>query len=144
MPDDVVHQESEELYRTVVEQASDIILLYDLETRNLLEGNFAFHRLLEYSIEDIAGLSIYDIVAHDRVSIDSNIEKIKKQKQCFVGPRKYRKKDGSLLDVEVCVNLFFVEGKGILCSIARDITERKLAEEALRKSHRRRQQFWTA
>jgi len=134
LPDKGALHESEERYHYVVEQASDIIFLYDLDTRRLLEGNLAFHKLLEYSIEDIAGLSIYDIVAHDRESIDSNIEKTKEKKQCFVGQRKYRKKDGSLLDVEVCVNLFFVEGKGILCSIARDITERKLAEEALRTS----------
>ncbi len=131
---DKTFQESEDRYHSVVEQASDIIFLYDLETRRLLEGNLAFHRLLGYSIEDIAGLSIYDIVAHDKVSIDSNIEKIKKKKQYYVGRRKYRKKDGSLLDVEVYVNLISYEGKGILCSIARDITERKLAEEALHKS----------
>ena len=127
-------QESEERYHSVVEQASDIIFLYDLETRNILEGNSAFHRLLGYSIEDIAGLSIYDIVAHDRESIDLNIEKIKKNKNCYIGRRNYRKKDGSLLEVEVYVNLIFFEHESILCSIARDITERKLAEEALSKS----------
>jgi len=134
LPDDGAPQEREERYHYLVELASDIILLYDLDTRRLLEGNLAFYRLLGYSIEDIAGLSIYDIVAHDRESIDGNIEKAKKTKYCFVGQRKYRKKDGSLLDVDVSVNLFFLEGKGILCSIARDITERKLAEEAMSKS----------
>jgi len=77
-----------------VNQASDIIFLYDLETRGLLEGNFAFHRFLEYSIDDIVDLSIYDIVAHDRESIDDNIEKIKEKKRYFIGQRKYRKKDG--------------------------------------------------
>ncbi len=127
-------RKSEERYHSVVEQASDIILLYDVETRGILEANLASQRLLGYSPEDIAGLSIYDIVAHDRVSIDNNIEKIKKEKRYFIGQRKYRKKDGVLLDVEVAVNLVSYRGKDVFCSVARDITERKLAEEALRES----------
>jgi len=134
LPGNGALHESKELFNFVMEQASEIILLYDLDTKSLLEGNLAFHKLLGYSIEDIAELSIYDIEAYNRDSIDSNIEKAKKKKQCFIGQRKYRKKDGALLDVEVSVNLFFVEGKGILCSIARDITERTLAEEAFSKS----------
>ena len=85
-------RDSEERYRSVMEQASDIILLYDAETKRIIEANLASQRLLGYSPEDIAGLTIYDIVAHDRASIDSNIEEIKKEKRFFIGQRKYRKK----------------------------------------------------
>ena len=54
-----------------------------------------------------------------------------------VGNRKYRRKDGAELDVEVGVNVICLGGREVICTIVRDVTERKRAETALARSESR-------
>jgi PAS domain S-box-containing protein len=125
-------KESEWLYRTVIEQAKENIFLVDAETRLIVESNPAFQETLGYTEEELRSLTLYDIVAADRKSIDSNIRRILEQKHRSVGERKYRRKDGSLVDVEVSVSTILRNGRETLCDVAHDITERKRREEAQR------------
>lgn len=53
--------------------------------------------------------------------------------------QKYLRRDGSVIDVEVCSAPFLYQGKPAIQVIARDITDRKAAEEALRISRDRHQ-----
>jgi len=46
-------------------------------------------------------MSLYELIAEDRESIDHNTQRIQKGESFFVGERRYRRKDGSLLNVEV-------------------------------------------
>lgn len=127
-------QQSEELYRTVVEQAAENIFIIDPDTKLILEANAALHHSLGYTPEELKTISLYDIVAHDRESIDNNIRRILAQKRYFIGERKYRRKDGSLVSVDVNVSTVPYGGKEALCTVAHDITERNQAEQELRRS----------
>src|SRR3712207_1577329 len=97
-------KESEWLYRTVIEQATENIFLVDAETRRIVESNPAFQQALGYTEEELRSMTLYDIVAADRKSIDSNIRLILEQKHRSAGERKFRRKDVSLEDVEVSVS----------------------------------------
>lgn len=130
--------ESEERYRAVVQGTADGIFLLDLETRRILEANAAFQNLVGYTAEELAGLTLYDLVAHDRASIDDNAQKLLAEKRRSFGERKYRHKCGSLVEVEVSANLIMDSGKEVACVIVRDVTRRKWAEDAL---HRNEAQF---
>lgn len=139
---EIEEAESEQLeertrYRAVVEQASDCIFLFDAQTKQILEANTAFTNLLGYSPETILQLTIDDIVAHEPVVINRNIERLLRQRQRRIGEVSYRRQDGSLVDVEVSANLISYGGREIICTVVRDITERKRAEEALRASEER-------
>jgi PAS domain S-box-containing protein len=125
---------SEELYRTVVEQASENIFVVDVESRRILEANAALQRSLGYSLEDLNEMTLYDMVAHDRKGVDEITELIIEEGQYFVGERKYRCKDGSLVDVEVNVGVIPYGDRRAMCIVAHDITEHKHAEAALRQS----------
>jgi len=125
-------KQSEMLYHTVIEQATENIFLVDAETRLIVESNPTFRKTLGYAEEELRSLTLYDIVAADRKSIDINIRRVLEQKHRFVGERKYRRKDGSLVDVEVSASIILRNGKETLCTVAHDVTERKRTEEAQR------------
>ena len=77
-------------YRAVVEQATDCIFLWDAQTKRLLEANTAFRDLLDYSLEAISQLTIYDIIAYSKDIIDNNIELLLTNKQFRIGEVLYR------------------------------------------------------
>lgn len=129
-----VLKENEQKYLTVLKQSNDNIFLMDEETRRILEANEALQNLLGYSAEEIKGLTIYDFVAHPPEDIDKRIEQILREKRSFLGERRYRRKDGSIVDVEVNIGLIVHRDKKVLCVVSRDISERKHAEETLRNS----------
>ncbi|HLL40625.1 MAG TPA: PAS domain S-box protein [Rubrobacteraceae bacterium] len=125
-------RQSEERYRSVVEQAGENIFLVDPETGHILDANAAFHRSLGYTAEELRWMTLYDIVAHDKESIRQNIRRVLTERSVFLGERKYRRKDGSLVDVEVSVSAIAYGGKEALCVVAHDVTERKRTDEELR------------
>jgi PAS domain S-box-containing protein len=134
--------ESEQLeekarYQAVVEQATDCIFLWDAQTKRLLEANTAFRNLLDYSLDAISQLTIYDIIAYSKDLIDSNIDLLLRDKQFRIGEVLYRRRDGSCVDVEVSGSVISYGGREIICTVVRDITERKQAEAELRSSEER-------
>src|SRR5215204_1685087 len=126
-------RQSEELYRTVLEQAAENIFLVDVETKRILEANAALHRSLGYTPEELKDITLYDIVAHDKHSVDENTELILGEGQHFLYERRYRRKDGSLVDVEVSASAISYGGREAMCIVAHNITERKRAEEEIRE-----------
>ena len=127
-------RESEELYRSVVEQAAENVFLVDVETKRIVQANAAFHRSLGYSREELSRLTLYDIVAHDHEEIERNVQRILEEGHHSMGERRYRREDGSLIDVEVAASAISYRGRELLCVVAHDVTKRKRAEEALRRS----------
>jgi PAS domain S-box-containing protein len=125
-------KQSELLYRTVIEQATENIFLVEVETRRIVESNPTFQKTLGYAEEELRSLTLYDIVAADRKSIDMNIQRSLERRRRFIGERKYRRKDGSLVDVEVSASIILRNGRETLCVVAHDVTERKKIEEMQR------------
>jgi PAS domain S-box-containing protein len=124
-------RQSEALYRTVVEQAAENIFLVDAETRRVLEANHALLHSLGYTEDELKEMTLYDIVAHDRESADLNIGRVMEEGRASLGERQYRRKDGSLVDVEVNVSAVPYNGERAMCIVAHDVTERKHAEAML-------------
>src|SRR5215210_5659282 len=130
-------KESEERHRAVVEQSVEGIWLFDPDTKRVLESNTAFQEMLGYTAEELQEMTNYDFVAHSREDVDSAIQRIVRERRGFFGERKYRRKDGTVLDVQVSGTVIPYQGKEVVCAVARDLTERKKAEEKLRESEER-------
>ncbi|MDQ4126797.1 MAG: PAS domain S-box protein [Actinomycetota bacterium] len=125
-------REGEELYRAVVEQASEGILLVDADTRRVIEANAAYQNLLGYGPDEISGLTLYDLVPYPRESMDCYVERVRERGSYVSGERRHLRKDGSTVDVEVSANTIYYGGREAMCIVVRDITERKRAEEKIR------------
>jgi len=121
----------------VVEQSAESIWLFDPHTKQVLESNIRFQKLLGYTAEELRRMTNYDFVAHSRENIDSAVERVVQQRRGFFGERKYRCKDGTVLDVEVSGTMIPYKGREVVCGVARDLTERKRAEKALKQSEER-------
>jgi hypothetical protein len=80
-------------------------------------------------------MTLYDIVAHDRASIDRNARRVVERGSYFLGERKHHRKDGSLVDVEVSASTLAYGGREVVCVVGRDVTERveafRMLEERL-------------
>nr|WP_166175806.1 PAS domain S-box protein [Rubrobacter tropicus] len=125
---------SEERYRAVIERAAEGIYLLDAKTARVVDANPAFCRLLGYTRDEVIGMSVYDLLDHDREEIAHNIDTTPAGASREVGERRYRRRDGSLLHVVSNGSAMFHEGRRVISILMHDVTERKRAEEALRRS----------
>jgi PAS domain S-box-containing protein len=121
-----------ERYQAVVEQAAEGILLVDIGTKRVLDANTSYQGLLGYSPEEISYLTLYDLLPCSREDTDSYIGRVLERSRYASGEWRHRRKDGSLVDVEVSANVITEGGREVVCMVVRDITERKRTEEELR------------
>ena len=119
--------------RDLIEQASDGIFIADLEGR-YVDVNEAGCRLLGYSREEILQMTIMDLIP------PGEKERLFKHRELFlhggsdVGVWLLRRRDGTRVPVEVSAKIL---PDGRWQGIARDISERMRAEEALRQAQER-------
>jgi PAS domain S-box-containing protein len=122
------HRESEERYRTLLEQASDAIVVTD-EAQRLVTVNQRACELLGYTKEELIGRDVREMITPESLrSRPFRYEELRNQ-PLVLAEREMIRKDGSRFFVEVTARLMT---DGRTQAIFRDITERRRAEEAMR------------
>jgi diguanylate cyclase (GGDEF)-like protein/PAS domain S-box-containing protein len=124
-------QDTEERYRSVISQASDIIMLVDCESRHILEANAAFQKLLGYSPEETGKLTLDDLMLDDHPCVDWQINRILSEGTCFLGEQNFLAKDGKSVAVELNANLISYADQEVICMVIRDNSERLKLEGKL-------------
>ncbi|MCZ7401919.1 MAG: PAS domain S-box protein [Candidatus Methanoperedens sp.] len=126
---------SEKKYRDLFDNANDAICIVDTDLK-FTDINTKTLELTGYSKEEILKMSIFDLIPREQVPRSNEEFKKLREKghyEKFIG--KLVTKSGSMIDVEVNSSAI-IEDNRIIGSmdILRDITVRKLAEDALRES----------
>jgi PAS domain S-box-containing protein len=126
--------ESELKVRSIFNSTSDAIQIIEIvadgSPGKYIEINDAGCRMLQYSREEMLEKSPLDIATeHD------GLERAREDLQAFghtTFETTYRRKDGSVIPVEVNAQLATIAGKTVAVSVVRDVTERRRPEDALR------------
>ena len=132
-------RESETKYRLLHETMTDAFARVDMAGR-IQEANHVYQSMLGYSEEELRRLTYIDLTPEKWHALEASIieEQVLGQGHSRVYEKEYRKKDGMIFPVELRTFLLRDDlGQTVgMWAIVRDITERKRAEEALRKSER--------
>jgi PAS domain S-box-containing protein len=131
-------QESEESYRIVAETASDAIITID-EEGMILFVNQAVEKIFGYSVQELIGQSLTMLMPeHFRYLHQKGMRRYVETCQPHIswGAVEFPglHKNGQEVSLELSFGEFTRDGKNTFTGIARDITERKRAEEALRQT----------
>jgi PAS domain S-box-containing protein len=128
-------RESETLFRTFVDHAEDAFFMLDLEQRTIIDVNRCACESLGYTREELIGKTplAFDVNL-DRTTLESIAAQAAAGGTVLFDRHWHRRKDGSLFPVEVQTSAFWHGGRRFLLKVARDITERLKAEEAIRQS----------
>ena len=120
----------------IVDSSDDAIISKDLNGV-IISWNRAAERLFGYTAKEAVGQPLSILIPVDRLDEEPGIlERIRRGERIEHYETVRRRKDGTLLDISLTVSpIVDTQGRVIGASkIARDITDRKLAEEKLRKS----------
>jgi len=122
-------RQSEARFRTLVEQAADAFLVIDRQGR-VVDVNQSACDSLGYRREQLLALAIFEV----QTSLDATAyQRLWHRLQPGVAQNQegwHRRRDGSQFPVEVRLGLITIGEDPLILALARDVTERKAAEQA--------------
>ena len=123
--------------QTILRNSSDGIHILD-QDGNLVELSDFFCNMLGYSRNEMLGMNVSQWDAHftDPQELMSVVRRRFQIPEVTRLETKHRRKDGTIIDVEISGFPFELDGKPVLFNSSRDITERKALESSLQQERR--------
>jgi PAS domain S-box-containing protein len=129
--------ESEEQYRLLFESNPQAMWVYDIETLRFLAVNKAAVEQYGYSREEFLSMTLAQIRPPE--DVQRIYDRLARRSPGFARARewRHRKKNGAIITVGITAHQLDFAGRRAALVMAIDITERKLAEQALVESEDR-------
>lgn len=128
-------RESDRIFRAIFENATDGMLLLDLESRKFTMANQMLCQMLGYDPQELKTLEVVDI--HPEKDLPDVIDQFEKQirgELTLARDLPVKRKNGSVFYADINAFPITFNGKTYLMGVFRDTTERRNAEEELRRS----------
>lgn len=127
------------LWSLLFEQSRDGLVVLD-QNGKVYMANKQFADMLGYSMEEAHQLCVWDWdFQYSRKQIQEMLRTVDEKGAHF--ETLHRRKDGSIINVELSNNGSFYKGQKLIFCICRDVTERNRIEDALRESEARYQEL---
>jgi two-component system cell cycle sensor histidine kinase/response regulator CckA len=133
---EIERMRSEEALRLAefsVDRTSDAVFWIAPDAR-INRANEAACRILGYSEEELLEMTVHDIDPNFPTSVWPQHWQELKERGSMIVRSNHRVKDGRVFPVEISLNYLEYEGREYNFAFARDITDRKKSEAALRRS----------
>jgi PAS domain S-box-containing protein len=133
-------KESEERFRMLFDEAPDAIFTITMDD-SIIDANVAASRMLGYRREEFQAMTLADIQAPEvRGRVGSIIRNELNMDRVFEGMDIH--KDGTVVPIEIHNHKIVINGRALVLSTVRDITDRKQFEEKLRKSEEQYREYF--
>ncbi|MCL6610182.1 MAG: PAS domain S-box protein [Peptococcaceae bacterium] len=136
-------RESENKYRQLFHNANDGIILVEVKDDQrlgrVIEVNDVVCKMLEYGREEFLTLTVLDLVVGDQLNRVHEITRAALVQGRSTFELTCVSKSGHKIPLEIGCHIFTLNGERVGLLVARDITDRKLAEEKLRAANRQLQ-----
>jgi two-component system, cell cycle sensor histidine kinase and response regulator CckA len=133
------HQQSEERYRSLVENTMDGYFICEIPSGRFLFLNQRSCEIYGYKAQEGLNLTVWDVMStedHERIRqrIQKRLEgeNLSSEKQVYGGVRK----DGSVFRAEISTSLVWFQGNPAVQGVLRDITEQELLEQQLHQAQK--------
>ncbi len=124
---------SEEKFRRIFEEHTAVKLLLDPVSGAIIDANKAAEKFYGWTREELKRMTIGQINTLPPEELQAELKRAREEGRIYFQFR-HRLADGSVRDVEVFSSRIQIEGNDFLHSIIHDISERRQAEIALRRS----------
>jgi len=118
-----------------VDNSKDAIFWMGSDVKIVYANNSACHQL-GYTQTELLTMSAKDITVGWKLELWKHSYKIIKEKGFLTVEALHRKKDGSTFPVEVVAQMIYFDGREYICSIIRNISDRKKMSDQLRQSEK--------
>ena len=128
-------RESEQKFRSLVEQAAEMLFLHDTEGK-IIDVNRASVENTGFKREELLSMSVFDVDpdAKNRNDMQHHWKALTPEDPPATFEVRHKRKDGSIYPAEVTISKVVLSDGEYMFALARDITHRKESEEALKKS----------
>ena len=129
---------SEDRYRILLDRASDGIVSID-GTGKIVEFNQKAEEIFQYTKDEVIGQNLSKLIPKDNSPVHKRgISHLVETKEPRIGKTMEVvgvRKDGTLFPHEISVSTFQIDDEPIFTAIIRDISDRKKAEEKIRRQN---------
>lgn len=130
-------RQSYDQLQTIYDGMVEGVLITDIETKRFVRANSSMCRMLGYTEEELLAASVKDI--HPAEEVPEDLRRFRAAAEGRVSINEDRpvlRKDGTIFYADISGHPVLYDGRSCLLALFRDVSERREAQEALRRERR--------